>query len=227
MVGVDADLLRDAPLAGLPVAVEITIRDASVHPEVTGEAEAGMKTVAQRCDGRIVGTVRSDSELWTLVHLPTDESAHRFLEIPSPRTAAIEVQPTIDPDWTIFERLRPVGIEHQSMLDLSVLAGLHREGDRGGVRRVDHVVTGMDAEARDRFAAAATSVLGTDAIDVDVDGADDTVRVAHRADPVDITPDAWTLRQIAERHGGTYDGWGCEVLAPDAAGTAKKRWFRR
>ncbi len=55
----------------------------------------------------------------------------------------------------------------------------------------------------------------------------DRMVLVHDADPTDITPDSWTLRLIAERHGAIYDGWGCEVRAPLRSTKPKRRWRRR
>lgn len=221
MVGVDGDLLASAPLADLPIAVEITIEAPSTLPEFVGSAEATIEKFTARLGGRLAGTARTATRLWVLVHLPTDDHASRFAEVPLPAKASITVAPAKDPAWSIFERVRPVDIEEQSMRDLAVMAELHAAGDTGGVRRIEHVVTGVEGDRAESFARA----VGTVGFEVASHDGDRMVLV-HDADPTDITPDSWTLRLIAERHGATYDGWGCDVRAP-LPSSPKRRWRRR
>jgi regulator of RNase E activity RraB len=227
MIGVDADLFDEAPVADLPLAVEVTIEASSTLPEFIGSAEATMDAITQRARGRIVGTSRRATQLWVLVYLPGDESAAEYTQIPLPARASVSVAPSNDPQWTLFDRVRPVDREHQSMLDLAVMAGLHAAGDTGGDRDIEHVVTGLDADAAERFAAAVSSVVGPAEIereDAHADGGA-TIVVRHRGDPADVTDETWTIRQIAERHGATYDGWGCAVLQPYAS--KRRTWFGR
>ncbi|MFK8024364.1 MAG: hypothetical protein AB8G26_10430 [Ilumatobacter sp.] len=225
MIGVDALLLADAPLAALPIAVEVSVTNTSVHPDVLAETEGTLESLSAKLGGRLAGVVRSATNLWTLVYLPSDERARQFSEVPLPRSASIWVQPAIDPDWRIFDRVRPVGMEEQSMYDLGVMRRLHAAGDRGGERRIDHVVASLAVDAASGFVTAAKSVL-VDA-QVQTDSTSGTVTVSHLADPTDITTDAWTLRQIGERHGGRYEGWTCEVAGAPPPPARKRRRFRR
>jgi hypothetical protein len=222
MVGVDGELLMAAPVAGLPLAVEITIEATSTLPEFIGSAEATIEKITEELGGRIAGTGRTSTRLWILVHLPDDEHAARYTQVPLPARAAITVAPANDPEWTIFDRVRPVEMEEQSMRDLAVMAELHAAGDVGGVRTVEHVVTGLDPERSDSFGRAAATVGFI------VSSSDDNrVVLVHEADPTDITPDSWTLRLIAERHAATYEGWRCEVVRPVRSTRRKGRWRRR
>lgn len=223
MIGVDGDLLVDGPVAALPLACEVTIETPSTRPEVLASTETVIERITEELGGRIVGTSRTATRLWVLVHLPGDEHAARFTLIPLPANASVSVAPANDPDWTIFDRIRPVGMEEQSMSDLRVMAGLHAAGDVGGIRPVEHVVTELpDERAASFISAVATIGLAAD------EPADGTVVLRHEADPSDITQDSWTIRLIAERHGATYGGWGCDVVggAP-ARPQPKPKWFRR
>ena len=109
-----------------------------------------------------------------------------------------------------------------------LLLGKHGYSDKleaahsGGVRPVEHVVTGVEGDRADELGRAA----GTVGFSVTTNDGDRMVLV-HQADPTDITPDSWTLRLIAERHGATYDGWGCEERAPLSSTKPKRRWRRR
>lgn len=217
MIGVDGELLTAAPLTGLPLACEITIDAPSTLPEFIGSAEVSLESVTHQLGGRIAATSRTATRLWTLVHLPSDEHASRFAQLPLPAGASITVAPTVDPGWTIFDRARPVDMEQQSMSDLRVMADLYAAGDVGGVRRVDHAVTDLPGDRIGAFTAAVASIGFT------VDASDDgTVVAHHRADPADLTSDSWTVRLIAERHGGTYGGWVCDTIRAEHATKPKK-----
>lgn len=222
MVGVEGDLLTEAPLDGFPIAVEISVAANSTLPESLSATEQAIASMTERLGGVIAGTVRSARSLWTLVHLPTDEEARQLSDIPLPPGGSLVVSPAVDPDWTIFGLVRPVGIEEQSMSDLRVMSAMHARGDRGGVRRIVHVVTGLD----DERSASFTSALESLGFDVRRDGGD-SVELLHEADPAHVTDDAWTIRQIAERHGATYDGWSCPVAGDEAAGGRRRWWTRR
>ena len=225
LVGVESDLLREAPKEGLPLACEITITAPSVQPKDLGDTEDSLDAITVQIGGRIAATVRSSNQLWVLAYLQSDDDAERFTQIPLPRGASVSVAPTRDPDWTIFERAQPVGIEEQSMLDLRVMSQLHEAGDIGGVRQIDHVVVALDASSAEQFVASARSVLGTlEARKQDTE----TWVLSAPGDPADITSETWTLRLIAERFGAEYDGWGCAVAGgSEPASRSKRRWFRR
>jgi hypothetical protein len=222
MVGVDGDLLADAPDPDLPLAVEITIDALSTRPEFIAAAETAVERITDEIGGRIAGTSRAATRFWALVHLPSDEHAARFTQIPLPAKASVTVAPSNDPGWTIFERVRPIGMEEQSMRDLRRMAELHAAGDVGGVRTVEHVVTGLTDDTVERFMAAVSGVFPT--IATAREGGADRWVLAHRGDPADITSDSWTIRQIAERFGARYDGWRCQVAVPS---TRRWSWRRR
>ena len=141
--------------------------------------------------------------------------------MPLPAKASVSVAPSRDPDWTIFERARPVDMEVQSMRDLRMMAELHAAGDSGGVRPIEHAVSGLVADRSSAFSSAARSI-GLDPGPVE----DGRIMLRHDADPSDITPESWTLRLIAERHGADYDGWRCDVVGAPAP-ARERRWRRR
>ena len=228
VVGVDGELLEHAPVDALPIACEVTIDASSALPDALGETEMALEQVAAAVGGRIAATVRSETRLWTLMALASNERVAEFATIPLPSGASIDVAPTRDPDWTIFDRVRPVGMEQQSLDDLRVVRALHDAGDVGGVRRIDHQVVGLPADQYDGFVTAVGSLGFRATVTDDVAGAM-SVEVQHEADPTQLTADSWTLRQIAERHGGCYDGWGCAVVRADASSPERRRrgWFRR
>jgi hypothetical protein len=222
MVGCDGDLLGEAPDPLRPLACEITIEAPSTRPEFLAPTEAAVEKITDEIGGRIAGTSRTATRLWALVHLPSDEHAARFTQIPLPAKASVTVAPSNDPGWTIFDRVRPLGMEEQSVRDLRQMAELHAAGDIGGVRRIEHVVTGLTDDTLERFMTAVSGVFP--ALESARDAAGDRCVLAHRGDPADITSDSWTIRQIAERFGAEYDGWSCQLVAPS---TRTRRWRRR
>ena len=152
MMGVDGDLLGEAPLPELPIAVEITIEAPSTMPEFIGPAESAIERITDELGGRIAGTSRTATRLWALVALASDEHAARFTQVPLPAKASVSVAPSRDPGWTIFDRVRPVDMEEQSMHDLRRMAALHAAGDVGGVRPIEHDVSGLVPERSAAFA---------------------------------------------------------------------------
>lgn len=224
LVGVDGDLLIEAPLERLPIAVEISVAATSTLPESLPATEQAIASTTDRLGGVIAGTVRRANSLWTLVHLATDDGARQFSDIALPAGGSLVVAPAVDPDWRIFEQVRPVGVEEQSMFDLRVMASLHAEGDRGGARRIVHVVTGLADDRSASFASAIES-LGFEVRP----GDEHVVELIHDADPAHITDDTWTVRQIAERHDASYDGWSCAVVGGERADRSggRGRWWAR
>ncbi|MGB3733723.1 MAG: ribonuclease E inhibitor RraB [Ilumatobacter sp.] len=225
--GVDGELLTDAPLADLPVACEITIEAESAAPVALSSSEYDLERVTTTLVGRIVATSRTRTSLVTLAYLPSDDDADRYSKVSLPKGASVSVAPAIDPEWTLFAAARPVGIEEQSMLDFRVRNQLFAAMDLGGERPIEHVVVGLTDETVDDFTmsvTSATSVVRQPVVEVDAA----SWRGLHVADPKDVTETSWIIRQIAERFGATYDGWGCpvETGAPAAPAKRKRRWFR-
>jgi len=219
MMGVDGDLLTEAPDHALPLACEITIEAPSTLPEFVAPTEAAIDTITEEIGGRVAGTSRTATRLWILGYLPSDEHAGRFAQVPLPTNASVSVAPSNDPEWTLFERVRPVDMEEQSMRDLRVMAKLHAAGDTGGVRTIEHVVSGLAADRAAAFVSAAGSI-GFESGPAE----DDRMILRHDGDPSDITAGSWTLRLISERHGAVYEGWECDVARPIER---RRSWWRR
>lgn len=108
------------------------------------------------------------------------------------------------------------------MRDLQMMAELHAAGDSGGVRPIEHTVSGLDADRSSAFISVAQSI-GLDPGPVE----DGRITLRHDADPSDITSESWTLKLVAERFGAAYDGWRCDVVGAPTPARAKRRWRRR
>lgn len=122
-----------------------------------------------------------------------------------------------DPDWRAWrEALLPPPRTLQWLLDRRVVETLARHGDDPTVpRNVDHLAFFPSAEARAAFVAA-TEGLGFTPVALREDGPAPTPFAAEvqRGDAVvleHIHEVAWTLQQLAEGAGGSYDGWGASV----------------
>lgn len=222
--GVDGDALAQSPVTSLPVACEITVRADSAAPEMLAATERDIERTTTSLGGRIVATSRTRTTLVTLAYLPSDDDAEWFSKISLPRRASVSVAPAIDPEWTLFERTRPEGIEAQSMLDFRVRSELFAAGDVGGARPIEHVVRGLTPTTTDDFTVSVSAAIAD--LRRDVAGAEvGSWHGIHVADPKDVTDSSWMIRQIAERFGASYDGWGCAVVT----GVEPKRrrgWFR-
>ena len=156
------------------------------------------------------------------MYLPSDDGAEAFARIALPAQASVSVAPAIDPNWTLFADAAPTGMEEQSMFDYRLRNALHAAGDVGGIRRVEHGVTGLDPARIEDFGVAVESV------GVTVGGASgERIELVQEVDPKDITEFSWTVRLIAERFGGTYDGWSCAPLTASEPSTPGPRRRRR
>lgn len=222
IVSVDASLLDEAPIEALPVAVEVTIAVESSASGSTAEAEAGIEAIVQQqLAGRMVGRIQDRVEVWSLAYVPSDDRVDRLMSVPYPKHASVTVAPANDPAWTLFDRVRPVEMEQQSLLDHRVFRAMIDERDTGESRAIEHVVTDLDPARVDEFVGS-VSALGH-VVTPQPDGA---IQVLHEGQPFLVTDDAWTIRLIAERLGGTYVGWNVE-LGRGGTANPKRRWFRR
>ena len=100
------------------------------------------------------------------------------------------------------------------------LEGLGRVPDEGGGVYVNNVrVESVDATRTGELVRSLRAV----GYDVDARPGDDGILVRHHARPAEVTPDAWTIGQIAQRLGARYAGWSCPVVRAPSRG----RFFRR
>ena len=118
-----------------------------------------------------------------------------------------------DPEWRYYhEFLWPDTRSMQYLMDRRVVQSLAEHGDRHSVPRpVDHHV-GVPDEARARTLLADARAEGFTGEVENRDG-QWTVRL-ERTDAVEldyIHGVVWELHEMAERLGGSYDGWGCAV----------------
>ncbi len=124
-----------------------------------------------------------------------------------------------DADWNYYEDfMLPDAERWQWIMDRRVVQQLESRGDPLDVpREVDHFIAFPDADKRDVYARAAEA-LGFRPSPANPDQAaelpfgislhrDDAVNLNHIHEVV------MTLSDLADEHGGDYDGWGCVLVA--------------
>ena len=224
-IGIETDLLESAPDLDHPVACQVSIAAVSAAPEQLAQTEDAMLAIIARLGGRVAATQRRSDEFVMLSYLPGPGGTDDFASVPLPAGATVSTEQSSDPGWAQFDRYRPDGMEEQSLQDLQIFGELFAAGDRGGIRPIDHVIVGVDVDRMQSFLDAVGSVVGP--ITSSIDSVSGSVTVTQQGDPADITGDSWTVRLIAERHGGSYDGWGCAVQGAAPQSRRKRRWRRR
>jgi hypothetical protein len=129
----------------------------------------------------------------------------------------LERQLVEDPEWAAYrDELAPTPRARAWMADRRTVDALARQGDRAATPRpVDHYAYFPSAAARDAFAAetAAQGFTERSRRDDAPPPNGHGVRLL-RTDPVTLRHVhgvAWSLRELAVRHGGEYDGWESAV----------------
>lgn len=222
LVGIEDALLDRYPVARLPYSYEIVLTGRAVGPDDAAATELAIRRLTEARAGFVVATQRSRRRLVTNVYLASADHADAFENVPLPRRTTIDLTVAFDPTWEAFARVRPRGIEIQSMQDFAVLGRLLEAGDGGQPRDIEHSVTRIADQAAAGLLAAIEQ-LGV-SVELVPAGADErTATITHLAAPSDVTPVAWSIRGVAERFGAHYDGWTCEVVTERRAAPVRRR----
>ncbi len=210
---VDIGAVAAAPLAGLPVRLDVEARYPA-DPEGLPADAAGIARIedAVRADvaklhGAYIGRVLWAGQARFTAHLPAQPAQPVAIAGTNATTA-------YDPHWAyVRDNLSPDDRQHQILSDLAVLGVLSAHGDPLATpREVAHVAY-FSAQETAEQAAADLRADGFDAI-VERDDEGEYALTALRSDPVapprvhEIT---WAVKETVERHGGMYDGWNCGV----------------
>jgi hypothetical protein len=124
-----------------------------------------------------------------------------------------------DAEWSYFDEfLMPDGERWQWIMDRRVVEQLNKAGDALDVPRpVDHFIDFPDAPSREAFMNAARERgFSAEAGDPGDDGEPRYPAQLIRTDPVtlehihDVVMD---IIELAEEHGGDYDGWGAPIAS--------------
>ena len=213
---VDLGAVFAAPVSNLPVRMDV---EAPYAPGPDGlptdgaqlaEVEDAVRESVASLGGVYLGRVASRGVCRFTAHLPNEPA--------TPVTVAgvpeAQVRTEYDPHWAyVRDTLSPDERQHRMLEDLAVVGVLSAEGDPLATpRTVEHVAyfaeqTGAETAAadlrRDGFAAS-----------VERDDEGGYALTALRSDPVappGVHELTWAVKEIVERHGGSYDGWNTAV----------------
>lgn len=223
-------LAEEAPHGDLPVAVclrvpfqdlgEFGIGSDDEYEAICAEEDAASERIRAELGGVCAGRVRIEGHLDVWFYVP-DGVAQAAAEIigESMGEREHEVGAGEDPDWTVFqETLLPDSAQMQWMLDQQLVSAFEDMGDDLSVERpVRFFSTFGDQASADAFADDARGagfetepgvVEDEDGEEVDRIGVLATLTTAIDFDSVHAVTMA--VLQLAERHGGEFDGWEAE-----------------
>lgn len=210
---VDLGAIGAAPVSSLPVRLDVT---APYRPEDgadAGEAlhalypiEDAVANGAAERGGAYVGRVLGGGVCRYTAHLPAEPDGD--LRLPGD---GLVVRTEYDPEWAyVRDTLAPDARQAHVMFDLMVLRSLEESGDAPEVPRpVDFFAIFAAPEPAEAAAAELRSAGHQVTTQRDDEGEYvlTSVLVTAVAPPAlhDLT---WSVRELVERHGGAYDGWG-------------------
>jgi Regulator of ribonuclease activity B/Family of unknown function (DUF695) len=215
---VDLGAIDAAPVPGLPVRLDVNV----IYPggglpgeadlPRLGEMDRRVRAIATDHAGVFVGRVATGGVCRYTVHLPA--APDQPIRMSPADGGAPEIATEYDPHWAyVRDHLAPDERQAQLMADLAVVSVLQQHGDGlASPREVEHLALfdGSDP-AQD---AAAT--LRSDGFDVAVERDDEgefrlTATRRDAVAPPGVHDLSWAVRELVERHGGSYDGWSCAV----------------
>jgi hypothetical protein len=213
---VDLGAVGAAPLAHLSVRMDVEVEYAPDADGLPGDwafiarAEDAVREGATRHGGVYVGRVAAGGVCRFTGHLAAEPAAKADLAaLPQARTGF-----AYDPHWAyVRDSLAPDERQQQMLTDLAVVELLSEHGDLLATpRAVEHVAIFAE-QAPAEHAAAALRADGF-AATVERDDEGEFELTALRSDPVAppvVHELTWRVKETVERHGGTYDGWNCQV----------------
>lgn len=216
---VDLGAVDAAPAGGLPVRLDIEVRfparedglPADGHlPAVQRFEEVVCAEVRVR-RGAYVGRVIADGTCRYTAYLPSPPAA--ALALPrddfSPRVTTAP-----DPEWRYVRQVLAPDVEQLHVIrDMEVVRALLEHGDQlDRERPVDYVAYFGDPHAAGR----AAEELRADGFTARVEPVPPGYRLAAVRDdavePPRLHKVTWLVREVVERYGGVYDGWGCTIV---------------
>jgi Regulator of ribonuclease activity B/Family of unknown function (DUF695) len=189
--------------------------------EALREPEAALLAAAAQLAFVYVGRLRT-AGTWELAFYSAPDrvgeidSLARRAELGG-RTVEVDSKP--DPDWSYYrEFLLPDAERRRWIQNRRLVFTLRQHGDVVATpRRVDHWAYFETATARDAFVQSVTR--DGFALDQVLDG-DSFGAQVFRTDSVEldhIHDVEMTLVELAEQHGGEYDGWETEIVKPSSS----------
>jgi hypothetical protein len=209
---VDLGAVAAAPVIELPVRLDVEAPYASATPgqpadiSVVARLEDVVRATVAALGGEYVGRVVGGGVARFTAHLPVEPVEPVAVQGATVTTA-------YDPHWAyVRDNLAPDDRQHQLLSDLAVVGVLSGHGDPLATPRdVAHVAWFPGRPAAEQ-AAADLRADGFDALVEEDDGV--FALTALRRDPVEpprVHELSWAVKETVERHGGTYDGWNCDI----------------
>jgi uncharacterized protein (TIGR01619 family) len=228
-IALDIALADVAPIEELPfmlwASVKLMRPDENGFPdkeeaEILAAIEDELTESVREIDAIQVGRVKSGGMQDLYFYGPTDEGFEDIvLEIMKKYPDYLFATDIAeDKDWNEYlGYLYPDHYQYQSMQNRHVIDQLQEQGDDlTALRDVDHFVAFATEAGREAFIEAVLQ-LGYKVISKD--GQEDealpyTVNILRNdvADWQSVDDYVWELCQLAEKHEGEYEGWGCEVV---------------
>jgi Regulator of ribonuclease activity B len=214
---VDLGAIAAAPVGDLPVRLDVLapyeagVDGLPADPGTLAAQARAVTAAASGLGGAYVGLVASHGRSRLTAALPAEPAE---AVIVAGLTQA-EVSTAYDPHWAyVRDHLAPDDRQHQMLLDLSLLSLLTESGDPlTSPRPVTHGAAFADETSAQR-AAVDLRAEGF-AVNVQRDDEGDYSMEAVREDPVaapGVHELSWSVREVIERHGGSYGGWSCPYV---------------
>jgi hypothetical protein len=215
---VDLGAVAVAPLAHLPIRLDIVVR-VTAGPDglptdgaQVAQFEDAVRAVVDGHGGAYVGRVATAGGCRYTSHLPAEPATPVELGAADPAAVTVEY----DPHWAyVRDTLAPDERQDRLITDLAIVGVLAGHGDPLAVpRAVEHVAFFVSQGPAEQ---AATDLRADGfAASVERDDEGEFALTALREDPVAppvVHELSWAVKETVERHGGTYDGWRCELAA--------------
>jgi hypothetical protein len=229
---VDLGIRPDAPIEKRPWLLWVWVEMQSARPDglssndeapklhALGESLDSMISVT--CGAQLVGRITGGGrrEFYFYATEPGELDKATANAMKSFDTYKYETGSSFQPDWEQYiNLLYPSHSNLERMQNRRLLEALEAQGDVHEVpRKVDHWLYFAGEAARTTCRETLLAIefgLQDESMSEDVDDPLPYVLVVSRVDPVDshsINGITLELARLASEHGGSYDGWGCDVM---------------
>lgn len=179
------------------------------------ELEDQLVEIIEQHQGQYVGRLTYQGHRVFYAYLPTDTTEECLQQLQTAK-APIDILQEEDTNWAYYkEWLYPAPLEMHDIQNRRVVMKLSEYGDQlDTARPVDH--TAIFASQEDALAFKANVEADGFIVDIQEDDSSQHVVEFQREDHVDIDNINALVRQLVERvqsYNGTYDGWGCPIVA--------------
>jgi hypothetical protein len=235
----DMEAVRHAPLASHPVVWRLTLPLKFPTPNGLRQAEEkdAVFAVQDALEARLlplgllpVGHIVGHGLQALFLYGPESVTPEQVLPIirAHQRDYDVGVARALDPDWNEYRQvLYPPPLQRHLMANYHLVAELQKQGDRVDLPRVVDHHASFPEEDPMKAAEGRLKNLGFRGFKRQPPsepggpwGLD-----FHRRDPVDearANASTEAIVRVTDAHGGTYDGWGCQVVKERSVG----QWLR-